>query len=309
MSLSRQISDPCERQTGALSVQSPGFSTLLEDVPLLSSEPFSWEGLTVERYIHPPREDHLPPLGEHIVTLYLGAPLHSVQWLEDEIHENQTVRGDVMVKAAGRSHGWKRDKPADVLNMRLDPGFLEKVAEENGLDTDRVELLDDFGGSDPRVQHVGLALLAELEAGGSGGRVYGEALATALGAHLLRDYAAFPQAVQDVGGGLPKRALRAATDLVNDELSGDLSLSQMAGVANLSSYHFSRLFKQSTGLPPHQYVISRRVERAKALLASGSLPVYDVARAVGFAHQQHLTRHFKRLVGITPGRFREQASR
>lgn len=296
-------------QTEPLLVPPSGLSMLLDDVPLLSSEPFLWEGLTVERYRHPPREDHLPPLGEHIVTLYLGEPLRSVQWLEGEIRESQTVCGDVMVKAAGRSHGWKRDKPADVLNMRLDPGFLRKVAEENYLDADRVELLDTFGAADPRVEHVGLALLAELEAGGVGGRVYAEALATALGAHLLREYSAFPQAARMVGGGLPKRALKAVTDLVDDELSGDLSLAQMAGAANLSPYHFSRLFRESTGLAPHQYVISRRVERAKALIASTDLPFYGIARAVGFSHHQHLTRHFKRIVGVTPGRFREQASR
>lgn len=286
-----------------------GFSTLLEDVPLLSSEPFSWEGLTVERYLHPAREDHLPPLGEHIVTLYLGEPSRSVQWLEDEIREGQTVRGDVMVKAAGRSHGWKRNEPADVLSMRLEPGFLRKVAEENDLDADRVEVVDAFGGADRRVEHVGLALLAELEAGGAGGRVYAEALATALGAHLLREYSAFPQAARKVGSGLPERALKAVTDLVDDELSGDLSLAQMAGAANFSPYHFSRLFSESTGLAPHQYVISRRVERAKALVASTNLTFHAIARAVGFSHHQHLTRHFKRTVGVTPSRFREQASR
>jgi AraC family transcriptional regulator len=243
------------------------------------------------------------------VTLYLGEPLRSVQWLEDEIREGQTVRGDVMVKAAGRSHGWKRDEPADVLSMRLDPAFILKVAEENDLDADRVELLDSSGRADPRIEHVGLALLAELEAGGASGRVYAEALATALGAHLLREYAAFPQTDREVRGGLPKWALRAVTELVEDELSRDLSLAEMAGAANLSPYHFSRLFRESTGLPPHRYVISRRVERARALISSTDLPFHAVARAVGFSHQQHLTRHFKRVVGVTPGRFRELASR
>jgi AraC family transcriptional regulator len=94
------------------------------------------------------------------------------------------------------------------------------------------------------------------------------------------------------------------TDYVHDYLDQDLGLAEIAGVAHLSPCHFARLFKRSTGLPPHQYVIARRVERAQALLRAGGLTAGEVAVAVGFSDQAQLTRHFKRLVGVTPARFR-----
>jgi AraC family transcriptional regulator len=104
--------------------------------------------------------------------------------------------------------------------------------------------------------------------------------------------------------GLPRSALRRALDYIGDNLASDPSLAGMAGAAGLSPNHFSKLFKRSTGLPPHQYVIRQRIEKAKALLAGTDLPVGVVARDCGFSDQAHLTRHFRRLVGATPTSFR-----
>jgi AraC family transcriptional regulator len=82
----------------------------------------------------------------------------------------------------------------------------------------------------------------------------------------------------------------------------------MAAVVGLNPYHFARQFKAATGLPPHQYVIARRVERAKQLLQAGTgLPLAEVAADAGFSDQSQFSRHFKRLVGVTPGRFRTPA--
>ena len=81
----------------------------------------------------------------------------------------------------------------------------------------------------------------------------------------------------------------------------------MAAIARLSAYHFARQFKAATGLPPHQYVIARRVERARELLRAGDLPLAEVAVSAGFSDQSQLTHHFRRLVGVTPGRFRTPA--
>jgi AraC family transcriptional regulator len=85
-------------------------------------------------------------------------------------------------------------------------------------------------------------------------------------------------------------------------------MEQMAVVARLSAFHFARQFKRATGLPPHQYVIMRRVERAKELLHAGTdLSLAEVAACAGFSDQSQFTHHFKRLVGITPGQFRTPA--
>jgi AraC family transcriptional regulator len=274
------------------------------DPPVVSSGPLGWNGLIAERYRHAPAEHHFPPLPEDTASLYLGEPVRSVRWSEDRIHEGPTSRGDVTVKASGQPVGWHFDRDVDLLVMRFEPAFLVRVAEENGLDPDAARLRPSFDGRDEAVKHIGRAMLAEIEDGGPGGRVYGDALATALATHLLRSHGAAPRPAGDQKGGLSGRALRRVRDFVGDNLSRDIGLAEMAGVANLSRYHFSRQFKCATGLSPHQYVIGRRVERARELLQKTDLAVGDVASAVGFSHQSHLARYVRRRFGVAPSALR-----
>jgi AraC family transcriptional regulator len=94
-------------------------------------------------------------------------------------------------------------------------------------------------------------------------------------------------------------------EYVEGHLDAGVSLDEMAAAAHLSAYHFARQFKAATGLPPHQYVILRRVERAKQMLRGATeVPLAEVAALAGFSDQTQFTRHFKRLVGATPGQFR-----
>ena len=97
-------------------------------------------------------------------------------------------------------------------------------------------------------------------------------------------------------------------EYIEEHLSAGPSLEQMAAVARLSAYHFARQFKATTGLPPHQFVIARRVERARELLQGGTdLCLAEVAADVGFSDQSQFSRHFKRALGVTPGQFQLSA--
>ena len=95
---------------------------------------------------------------------------------------------------------------------------------------------------------------------------------------------------------------------IQDNLASDLSLDAIAQEAGLSCYHFARLFTEAFGIAPHQYVIQARVERAKLLITQSRLPLGEVAQHVGFSDQSHFTRHFKRLVGVTPRAFAHDTS-
>jgi AraC family transcriptional regulator len=105
--------------------------------------------------------------------------------------------------------------------------------------------------------------------------------------------------------GLSPRRLKAVLVYIRDRLDDALTLRDLAAIAHLSPYHFARRFKESTGLPPHRYIIARRIERAKHLLrGEEELSLAQVAAQTGFWDQGHFTRHFKRLVGVTPKRYR-----
>src|SRR5262249_39196431 len=109
-------------------------------------------------------------------------------------------------------------------------------------------------------------------------------------------------------GALSRAKLRAIIEYVDEHLDVGLTLEHMAAVVRLSAYHFARQFKVATGQPPHQYVIARRVERPQQLLRRD----HDLSRAefaadAGFSDQTHFSHHFKRLPGVTPGRFRTPA--
>ena len=123
--------------------------------------------------------------------------------------------------------------------------------------------------------------------------------------HLIRRAARTDSAAPERRGGLPRHKLDAAIDYIEAHLNSEITLDDLAAVVHFSPYHFARLFKASTGLPPHQYVIARRIERAKRLLQGGQdLSLAQVAARVGFWDQGHFSRHFKRLVGVAPKRFR-----
>jgi AraC family transcriptional regulator len=94
---------------------------------------------------------------------------------------------------------------------------------------------------------------------------------------------------------------------LEEHLDAGPSREQTAAVARVSTYHFARQFKAATGLPPHQYVIARRVERAKLLLQGSGFSLAEVAAHAGFTNQSQFSQHFKRLVGVTPGQFRMSA--
>jgi AraC family transcriptional regulator len=132
-------------------------------------------------------------------------------------------------------------------------------------------------------------------------------MATALSVHLLRHYTASKgPPVVETTDTLSCREMRRAAEYVEDNIARNPSLMELAQEAGMGRYRFSRLFKQSTGLSPHQYVIARRVEKAKQLLGLEGYSLHEVALSTGFSDQAHLTRHFKRLVGTTPGEFRRR---
>ena len=111
-----------------------------------------------------------------------------------------------------------------------------------------------------------------------------------------------------MNGGLPATRVRRVTEFIDNNLARPLPLAELSAEARLSPYHFSRLFRQSTGLPPHRFVVRRRIDRACALLLERQLSVDAVARAVGFRTRSHFSMMFHRLTGRPPTVYRAFAA-
>lgn len=155
-----------------------------------------------------------------------------------------------------------------------------------------------------------LALKAEIDAGMvAPSPLYAESLANTLAAHLLRRYTVWQPVPGEVVERHPASTLRQVTEYIHENLDQHLTLAELSLVAGMSPYHFARTFKQVTGVTPHQYVLNARVERAKGLLLQGKLTIAEIASQVGFFDQSHLTRYFKRLVGVTPQALLRQNSK
>jgi AraC family transcriptional regulator len=117
---------------------------------------------------------------------------------------------------------------------------------------------------------------------------------------LFRHYNVGAPSAPTSMGGLTGRRLRLATEFINAHLAEDVTLADIAAVVDLSPFHFARAFKQTTGLTPQQYLMQRRIERAKDLLAQENLPIAEVSAQVGFKNQSHFTTFFRRFTSMTP---------
>ena len=107
-------------------------------------------------------------------------------------------------------------------------------------------------------------------------------------------------------GGLAPATLRRVRDYVDANLAEPIDLASLAGVAELSPFHFARVFKQAEGVTPHRYVLERRVAKARRLLTDTDEPLGQIALTAGFADQSHFARRFREVVGLPPGEYRRQ---
>lgn len=271
---------------------------------IASSVGRDWYGIYAEEVWHRAADFSLPAISDHLLVFHLGRPIHVEEQLRGQ--EGRLGEGSLTIVPAEAPTRWQLGGRGDVrhLHLFLQPAFIDAVAAEAGVYPDRVEIVPTIGARDPRFEQIGLALLGELHADGLGGRLYAESLAMLLAVQLLRHQSTAGLPMPRSATRLSATALRRAGEYVEEHLADDLSLAVLAGAVGLSPYHFARLFRASTGLSPHQYVIRRRVERARLLLASTDRSLASIAQDVGFASGSHLATHVRRLLGVPPSRLR-----
>lgn len=274
----------------------------------LESTASPWTGLCVEIHRLPPLEDE-PDLvpHQHTLSIHLSQKPCNLEWKIGGQFENRVMRqGDIcLFPAYAALPAGRWDQSVDILRVAIEPNFFDRIAIQEGMaTTSELPLRRDL--VDTRIFNLAQVLKVELEDKCPNGALFGDSIGTALVIHLLKSYATRPLVIPTYTNGLEPAQLRRVTDFLRANLDQKVTLEQLAELVGVSQFHFARLFKRSTGLSPHQYLIKIRVEQAKDLLLNRNLSIADVAHAVGFTDQSHLTNHFKSLLGISPGKYRSR---
>ncbi len=282
-----------------------GYQRIFERSPLLSSASANWDGILVAYdHFQPGQTPEICSL-QHGIAIFteISGAAETERSIDQKLCREQVLAGDIVIVPANICHRISSNKPGRAIVLGLEPTALNRTIEET-LERDGIELIPHFATSDPLAYQMGLALKRALaESLASTSRLYVETMITALMVHLLRYYCDRPSILPTYRGGLSKLKLQRVIDYIHTHLESDLSLKELAAIAQISPHYFAQLFKQSMGVTPHQYVIRCRIERAKQLLRQQELAIADVAKVIGFVDQSHFHRHFKRLVGVTPKAF------
>jgi AraC family transcriptional regulator len=192
----------------------------------------------------------------------------------------------------------------NVRHLQLGISDAALMASSDGA-YGEVELHPSRKFADPRLSALVAAARAEMVAGFPSGRLFMDSVEQAMAVTLVEGHAVRHRPVQIYRGGLGSARLRRIKELVHAKMGDDLSLDEMAQSIGLSTAHFARMFRKSTGETPHQFVLRQRVERAKAMLRVPDARVLDVAVACGFTTQQHFAQVFRDVCGVSPTQYRQ----
>jgi AraC family transcriptional regulator len=271
-----------------------------------ASDRLGWVGLEAARYrASPAWEYNAPALTHHRLVLVTRPPQELELRFEGVKRHVPPPAGAIILVPAGSRGQVRWSGGFDWLHIYLEPGLVARVAAETfDLDPARLTVPPLDCLDLPHLRAAMGAVGAELTTGGAGGPLAAESLANVLAVLLIRHIMAPSQPARRRDGTLSRAKLRTVVEYIEENLGACPTLEQMAAEAHLSSCHFARQFKAATGLPPHQYVIMRRIDRAKHLIQAGTdLSLAEVAAHAGFSDQSQFCRHFKRLVGVTPRQF------
>jgi AraC-like DNA-binding protein len=230
----------------------------------------------------------------------------------DLFFDGRHVRPRNVVAGASMFYDMRREPVANLrdpfhsLMLEVPRRALERVAEDAGAPrVGGIRCEDGVGFFDPVLRALLLAVRPALAQPAEASPLFLEHVAIAVTTHIAHVYGALLPSQRVPRGGLAPAKERRARELIAANLAGSVSLSTLAAECGLSVRHFTRAFRQSTGLSPHRWLQSRRVDLARGLLCHSSRSIADIALTCGFAGQSHLTRVFKAIAGIGPGAWRQ----
>ena len=271
----------------------------------VDSSHLAWDGVTLKGYNYASQQAMIPAMRDYMIVIYRGGPSMMRRRSGGSTWETSTVKqGVITFVTRCEESEWHWTNPIDVRHIYLSHDALLKTAEEVfEQDLSSIQIEDIVGSKDDELPVYLNLLEMELNNQGVGDTLYIDSLRTQLCIHTLRNYAkiSFRDIPKD---GLSRNQRKIVLDYIAGHLDKALKIDEMASQVGLSSYHFARRFKVAFGVPPHEFVLDRRVDCAKSLMGSTEDRLKSIAVDCGFSDQSHLTRVFKKRVGFTPGEFR-----
>ncbi|WP_248928380.1 helix-turn-helix domain-containing protein [Paenibacillus hamazuiensis] len=275
--------------------------------PLLSSDNLGWDHISLSKWQGiAPQEAYEPSLSKHLIVLHTTPGPVKVFERGDGLNEEGVARpGDINIFSAGEMSYCRWENELSFLRLELDPTFVKQVADhsEFAASGGNVELNHKLRFNDPKLFHLSQWLLDELQSEGASGKLYIDSLANLLTVHLLQNYATSSKKRTALPNKMTEQQVSRVVEYMHANMEREISLEELAAVANMSQSYLSRLFKLATGLSPHQYFINIRIDKAKSLIQSRGLTMAEISAVLGFADQSHMNRHFKRITGLSPREF------
>lgn len=263
-----------------------------------------WDSIHLELHQQPKFSTLEHQHNMHVIALSVAdTPAPGKRSLDGKMQAERRSQGDIAVIPAGIAHSCHWNTSGEFGILAVEPFVLQQVGQDL-VDCDRIELIPRFmNDSDPLLQGIFVTLKDELESNKIGSNLLIDNLKTALAIHLLRRYCTTKPKLSIYNDGLSRAQLKQITEYIQENLAQDLKVIELAAIAQISPYHFIRLFRDSIGKTPHQYILQSRIERTKYLLQHSQFSLSSIAAMVGFCDQSHLTKYFKRITGMTPKQF------
>jgi AraC family transcriptional regulator len=268
---------------------------------LLSSVPLGWRGIIVEWHRLPPRELSQHYVVGHGISVNTGAHPIPFGWNGRDGWRDSVINpGESHLLTQGELNTPRWLRTLDEISIVLQPGFVADVVRDR-LPADRIEFASQRSVADSVIARYARGFYLELAADVPKGPLYAETLTVGLVLHLLAHYGVAKPKAPAPRGKLNAFQLRSVVDFMDTHLSEDVSLIALARQAHVSPFHFARLFRRTLGVPPHQFVLQLRVQRALGLMKTRTLSLAQIAVESGFHDQPHFTKAFRKVLGTTPG--------
>jgi AraC family transcriptional regulator len=269
--------------------------------------PSGCAALTMGQYRFPERPERFtaPPLARHYLSITLDGPTQVERDLHGDRETAKFAPGTSLIMSADQPNSWRWDRPTEEIHFYLCPDFLRRIGEAANV-TD-IALIERFAFADERLQQLASTLVEEIRSPGVATDLWTESVTNVLYMHILRHYCESRNTLEQPQTGLTAAQLRHVEEFATENLDQEVTLTQMAEVAGVSRFHFAHMFKRSVGTPPHQWLMARRIERAKELLVTTNRSITEIAFDVGYQSQSHFGHVFRRATGVTPRQWRTTA--